>query len=166
MAAPEAPPTLLTMEGEPAVFCTAEYAINDPDQAAAALHDRFEPDPDGRIFIDWVEVDRQRWGRGTLEVYATRLRTQTNGEARLDRFKEVIEEVIEGAELLDETRPSDSTSMHCWPRRDALEAQVRRHERSWVDGSIPMFGGLTPRQALEDPTRRDQLPAFLGQMEA
>ena len=64
----EAPPTLLTMEGEPAVFCTAEYAINDPDQAAAALHDRFEPDPDGRIFIDWVEVDGQRWGRGTLEV--------------------------------------------------------------------------------------------------
>ncbi len=28
-----------------------------------------------------------------------------------------------------------------------------------------MFGGLTPRQALEDPTRREQLLAFLDEME-
>lgn len=34
-----------------------------------------------------------------------------------------------------------------------------------VDESIPMFGGLTPRQALGDPTRRDQLLSFLEQME-
>ena len=166
MAALEAPPTLLTMEGEPAVFCPAEYAINDPDQAAAALHDRFEPDPDGRIFIDWVEVDGQRWGRGTLEVYATRLRIQTNGEARLDRFKAVVEEVIEGAELLDETR------------RPVAE-QLAEHRRSRAatsdedtdgDADADVTGLLVPVRdpaALEaaisalvsDPARRSRMAA-------
>lgn len=186
----EAPPTLLTREGEPTVFCTAEYAIDDPDQAAAALRARFEPDPDGRVFVDWVEVDGQRWGRGTVEVEASRLRIQTNAEARLDRFKAVVEEVVTGAELLDESRrPAaeqlaanrhgpgatpdadaqvpDAFDVAALPAeaRDALEAQIRSYERSWVDESIPMFGGLTPRQALEDPTRREQLLAFLEEME-
>ena len=36
--------------------------------------------------------------------------------------------------------------------RQAVESHLRSYERSWVDESIPMFGGLTPRQALEDPT--------------
>jgi hypothetical protein len=50
--------------------------------------------------------------------------------------------------------------------RAALEAEIRRHEEAWVDESIPMFGGLTPREALEDPTRRGQVLAFLDEVEA
>ena len=49
--------------------------------------------------------------------------------------------------------------------RQAVESHLRSYERSWVDESIPMFGGLTPRQALEDPTRREQLLAFLDEIE-
>ena len=49
--------------------------------------------------------------------------------------------------------------------REAVESHLRSYERSWVDESIPMFGGLTPRQALEDPPRREQLLAFLDEME-
>ncbi|TVR38062.1 MAG: hypothetical protein EA388_00520 [Nitriliruptor sp.] len=190
MAALAAPPTLATMEGEPTVFCTAQYAIDDPDQATAALRDRYEADPDGRVFVDWVEVDGNRWGRGTLEVDGTRLRITTNAEARLDRFKAVVEEVVAGATLLDESRraaaellaerqrgasddpatgeaPGGLVDVDAMPDefRQAVESHLRSYERSWVDESIPMFGGLTPRQALEDPTRREQLLAFLDEME-
>ena len=49
--------------------------------------------------------------------------------------------------------------------RQAVESHLRSYERSWVDESVPMFGGLTPRQALEDPTRREQLLAILDEME-
>ena len=190
MAALEAPPTLATMEGEPTVFCTAEYAIDDPEQATAVLGDRYEADPDGRVFVDWVEVGGNRWGRGTLEVDGTRLRITTNAEARLDRFKAVVEEVVAGATLLDESRraaaellaerqrdtsddpaadeaPGGLVDVDAMPDevRQAVESHLRSYERSWVDESIPMFGGLTPRQALEDPTRREQLLAFLDEME-
>ncbi len=184
VAALEAPPTITTREGEPTVFCTAEYAVADPDQARAVLGEHYEPDPDGRVFVDWVKVDGQRWGRGTLEVDGTRLLIATNAEARLERFKAVVEEHVDGAELVDESRrpaaellaerqsePDEGRSGAVDPDdlpdevRQAMEAQIRRYEESWVDESIPMFGGLTPRQALEDPTRREQLLAFLDEME-
>jgi hypothetical protein len=108
MAASEAPPTLLTMEGEPTVFCTAEYRVADPDQARRVLTDRYEADPDGEMFVDWVEVDGRRWGRGTVELDGDRIVIQTNAEPRLDGFKAVVEELVAGAELLDESRRAAS----------------------------------------------------------
>jgi tetratricopeptide (TPR) repeat protein len=184
IAALEAPPTLLTMEGEPTVFCTAEYRVADPDQARTVLTDRYEADPDGAMFVDWVEVDGRRWGRGTIELDGDRLVIQTNAEPRLDRFEAVVEELVAGAELLDESRRAASelvdghdTASVASPGsvgpsfdelpeevRSVLEAEIRRHEERWVDESIPMFGGLTPRQALDDPTRRPQLLAFLDEL--
>jgi hypothetical protein len=184
IAASEAPPTLLTMEGEPTVFCTAEYRVADPDQARTVLTDRYEADPHGAMFVDWVDVDGRRWGRGTVELDGDRIVIQTNAEPRLDRFKAVIEELVAGAELLDESRRAASElfgghgaanpdspgsvgpSFDELPEevRSALEAEIRRHEERWVDESIPMFGGLTPRQALDDPTRRPQLLAFLDEL--
>ncbi len=46
----------------------------------------------------------------------------------------------------------------------AAEAFIRDHERRWVDQAVPAFGGLTPRQALDDPTRREDLFAVLRDM--
>jgi hypothetical protein len=145
--------------------------------------------------------------RGTIELDGDRLHVQTNAEPRLERIKAVIEEVVDGADLLDEVRrpaadlfPAGGRGASAgdgirgrrgrWRPRGslgpparagvvtpvagrapggaacALEAEIRRHEEAWVDESIPMFGGLTPRQALEDPTRRGQLLAFLDEVEA
>jgi hypothetical protein len=41
---------------------------------------------------------------------------------------------------------------------------IRKKEREWVAESIPALGGLTPRQALDDPTRREDLLALLREM--
>jgi hypothetical protein len=193
VAALEAPPTLQTTEGEPMVFCEATYRIADPDQAARVLAHRYDADADERRFVEWVEGEGRRWLRGTIELAGDRLRVETNAEARLDRIKAVIEAEVAGADLLDELRrpapellaarqrdragqaddgepgpPGAPVSFDDLPVevRDAVEAEVRRHEEAWVDESIPLFGGLTPRQALEDPTRRGQLLAFLDEVEA
>ena len=182
VAALEAPPTLLTMEGEPTVLCTAEYRVGDPDQAAAALAERYEAlDDDGR-FVEWVEVEGQRWGRGQLALDGDRLWVETNAEARLERLMSVIEEVVEGAELRDESRRPMAEVAASTARdpdasgridpedlpeelREFLDAEIARREEAWVDESIPMLGGLTPREARDDPTRREQLLAFLDEVE-
>jgi hypothetical protein len=38
---------------------------------------------------------------------------------------------------------------------------VRGYEQSWLDESIPALGGVTPREAADDPTRRDDLVRLL-----
>ncbi len=191
VAALEAPPTLRTTEGEPTVLCEATYRVADPAQAGRALAERYDADDDGRRFVEWVEDDDRRWLRGTIELDGDRLHVQTNAEPRLERFQAVIVEVVDGAELLEEVRrpaadlfpggrdrgddgddgddaPAGPIAIDELPEevRAALEAEIRRHEEAWVDESIPMFGGLTPRQALDDPTRREQLLSFLDEVEA
>jgi hypothetical protein len=187
VAALEAPPTLRTTEGEPTVLCEATYRVADPEQAAQVLGERYDADDDGQGFVEWAEEDDRRWLRGTITLDGDRLHVQTNAEPRLERIMAVIEAEVAGAELLDELRrpaaeliaargrdaddgdadPTRPLSLDELPEdvRAAVESEIRRHEEAWVDESIPMFGGLTPRQALEDPTRRDQLLAFLDEVE-
>jgi hypothetical protein len=39
-----------------------------------------------------------------------------------------------------------------------IVVQIQEHmERRWLDESVPALGGVTPRQAADDPTRRDDL---------
>lgn len=192
MAALEAPPRLVTMEGEPTVFCRAEYRLGDPARAASTLAQVYEGDTDGHLFADVVDLDGQHWNRGTIRIRDDRLVIEANAEARLDRIRSTVEDLLDDLELLDETRrpaadlfnagrqgqvdpdplgDADRASLAAGPDelpdelRTVLEDEVKRHERAWVDESIPMLDGLTPRQALKDPTRRDKLQAMLDEMD-
>jgi hypothetical protein len=46
-----------------------------------------------------------------------------------------------------------------------LEDTIRRKEESWLDEQIPALGGLTPRQAVSDPTRREDLITLLNEFD-
>jgi hypothetical protein len=48
--------------------------------------------------------------------------------------------------------------------RAAVEQFIAGYEERWVDDAVPALGGLTPRQALDDPTRREDLFALLREM--
>jgi hypothetical protein len=39
-------------------------------------------------------------------------------------------------------------------------------EQRWCDESVPALGGLTPRQAAGDPTRREDLERLLSEFES
>ena len=45
--------------------------------------------------------------------------------------------------------------------REVLAQATAHHEAAWVDDHIPALAGLTPREALEDPTRREDLIRLL-----
>lgn len=49
---------------------------------------------------------------------------------------------------------------------DRLNAEVMRQAQTrWLDDNIPALGGLTPRQAAADPTRREQLERLLAEFD-
>jgi hypothetical protein len=46
-----------------------------------------------------------------------------------------------------------------------LEAMMVRHEDAWVDTPLPALGGATPREALDDPTRRQAVLRLLDEFQ-
>ena len=40
-----------------------------------------------------------------------------------------------------------------------------RYEDAWVDDPVPALGGITPREAVDDPTRRGALLRLLDDVE-
>ena len=41
----------------------------------------------------------------------------------------------------------------------------RQAQARWLDENIPALGGLTPRQAAADPTRREQIERLLAEFD-
>jgi hypothetical protein len=46
--------------------------------------------------------------------------------------------------------------------QEALAEHMRNYEERWLDMTIPALHGLTPRQAADDPTRREDLAQLLA----
>jgi hypothetical protein len=188
VAALEAPPRLVTMEGEATVFCSAAFEVTDPDAARSALDDRYTPVGDD-AWIEQVDTPTGRWTRGTLHLAGSRLEVQTNAVARHKRLLATIAEMLPEARLVDDERrdlpqvggPSGggggpglggpvgaggSGGVAGEETEAVLARFVREHEDRWVDERVPALGGLTPREAAADPTRREQLLALLDEMDA
>ena len=132
------------------------------------------------------EEEEQAWiDRGILlgrvAFEGDRLAVETNSEGRLERLLATITAVVPDAEIVVEERTDPRRSLPEQVRLGApdtetrddlppaeveamLDQFIRRREAAWVDGSIPALGGLTPRQALDDPTRREDLLALLREM--
>jgi hypothetical protein len=48
---------------------------------------------------------------------------------------------------------------------EVLAQVIAGYEESWLDESIPALGGLTPREAAEDPTRQPDLVQLLASLQ-
>jgi hypothetical protein len=127
---------------------------------------------------------------GTLELDGDRLTASTNSVERADTIGSLVESLVTGAELVEELRSDvdDIRDDLAYERavfgegdeppaglidpadappelQAALRQQMDLYEEQWVDESIPALGGATPREALDDPTRRDDLFRLLDRME-
>ncbi len=137
-----------------------------------------------------ITVPGGRTVLGTLALEGDRLTASTNSVERAEAVTQLIESLLPGAELVEELR-SDFEEMRndqayernvfgeddeppaglidptqSPPELQAmLRQQMDRYEEQWVDESIPALGGATPRQALDDPTRRDDLFRLLDRMD-
>lgn len=48
---------------------------------------------------------------------------------------------------------------------DVLDEVMDQMERRWCDESVPVLGGLTPRAAAADPTRREEVDRQIASFE-
>ena len=158
------PPAFQTREGEPLVACTAVFDVPDREEAERVLDGCYLRDEEG-----WVEMHRigpdEEIVRATLSLDGSRLEVATHSEARLERVLNRLADVLPGARLVDQDRaplrPGEVPTVrgHDQPVIDA-DAIVQIQdilEQRWLQESVPALGGLTPRQAAEDPTRREEV---------
>jgi tetratricopeptide (TPR) repeat protein len=178
-----APPELRTREGEPILMCSARYRITSTKAALGALAQVFESDDSspGR-FHDSFEQDGDVVIRGWVRVEGKELTVTTNSAERFDDLRARVEAALPGATLIAEERlspdalrageegrgvPAGVLDPESVPPelRLAMDEMALRHAERWVDESVPALGGLTPRQARDDPTRREDLLALLREFE-
>lgn len=175
------PPHLTNREGEDIVPRRTTLAITgDRTAAVAALDETYERQEDGLVWHETIVLDdHDRILRGVLRLDGDELAVESNSEERQERIlatlaglfahvivdDDEIEEEIEergdegvgGGGLLDPADMPDEV-------RAAVEQFIAGYEERWVDDAVPALGGLTPRQALDDPTRREDLFALLREM--
>lgn len=185
-AAACAPPVLVNREGHATVLCDIETAATaSREEMIGILDSAFRSDGDDR-WLDVIDLDAaERVIRATIDLTETgTLRVQTNSTQRADDLVARLAAAVPGLrvlrddrESLDEararlrSRPNGGTAGLRSPAdappelQAALEEHLRTLELRWCDESIPALGGLTPRQALDDPTRREDLIALLREFD-
>ncbi|MGH9030418.1 MAG: SEC-C metal-binding domain-containing protein, partial [Acidimicrobiales bacterium] len=178
-----APPRMTNREGEETVLCRARLRIRTTswDELSAMLDKRFGEANDKR-WTETTTVDGETVVRCFLRRQGDELVVETNSVERFDRLLSTLKEevaadlvVIEeerlpATEMLarhETNRSSGSSESKEMPPEisQAVHDLLRQKEDAWLEESVPALGGLTPRQAVSDPTRREDLVALLREFE-
>jgi len=139
-----------------------------------------------RRFVEVVARDGQDLNRGSITLDGDVARVEANSEKRADRLERILMRAAPGSRLIrreeqgveeaveafrDEeggagaSRDAEPADLAADPAvAAAMQQYMRDYEQRWVDESIPALGGMTPRQALEDPEMRRELEAVLDDM--
>ena len=174
-----APPTLVNTEGDALSMCEATLRVGDPGRIEAMLDESFDRvDREPRWFEHVTTAGMERI-RATLELEGDTMTVQTNSERRMDRVLAAVARLDPGMTVLDDVRQPirNAGEAAAWanqlPRAEAIDPEapevaaaldglIREYEAAWLDEPIPALDGHTPRQAADDPTRRDDLIRLLN----
>jgi hypothetical protein len=182
-------PTLVTTDGEPLVFCTAEYEIAGGEDREIvrrldAMRDVRREQEDGRE--RWVWMEPRADGNvviASLSLEADRLKVETQSVLRSARVGgRLAEEIGDRITLVDHTTqkvtPEMLASRAAGPRdgedrpsippdeeRRMVREVMEQHYRRWPDEPVPALEGLTPREAVADPDLRGDVIALLREFE-
>ena len=176
-----APPRVVTTEGEEIILCRMVFRPTKRSWAELV----------NGLSLLFGDDDEERWkevveigGSPTIRCFLRRegdvLVVETNSIERAARIEAQLLAEFDDLELLESERQSVEDAME---KMAALETSgdqgssesdemaeiaaqvIREKEVEWLDESIPALGGLTPRQAADDPTRREDLMALLVEFE-
>jgi tetratricopeptide (TPR) repeat protein len=178
-----APVVLQNTEGDPLVFCEATLRVDDSGTVVKILDETYDrPDPAGPEWFEHVTTNGMQRVSATLRLDGHELRVETNSEERHERVLAALRDLVPAITLLAESRKPARDSREGGPatgQRDGsalrpadpdvtamLEQYVREYEQKWLDEPIPALAGVTPRQAADDPTRRDDLIRLLDSFPA
>jgi hypothetical protein len=168
-----APPTFTTREGEMFVHCTARVWATGAATARAVLDAHYERD--GDTWNELVDIgDGERIVRGRLTLVADAIEVSTTSEERMERTLATLFEFLPGATVVsDERKPfrpgdwpptaADAGGLQplqlSEPQREEL---LQMMEERWMSEPVPALGGVTPRDAVADPTRRESVRRLLA----
>ncbi len=178
------PPRLTNREGEETVFCRAVLRpeATRGEELAASLDVLYGESDDG-TWTDTTTVYDEVIVRGFVRRDGKTLVVETTSVERFDRMLHDLREAVAGGfEILEEERlpPAEALARHREDNGDqeipepadqspemaqALRDMMRQREDAWLDERIPALAGLTPRQAADDPTRREDLLALLNEFD-
>jgi hypothetical protein len=95
----------------------------------------------------------------TLFPYTTLFRSLVPSITIVEQSRESPHDVRKVAGGAPAAKPLDPTDPAV---AEIMEQFIRDYEHKWLDESIPALTGYTPRQAANDPTRRDDLIRLLS----
>ena len=180
-----APPTIVTTEGDPLVIADVVLEVGDPAAVTAALDRAYARDEDSDP-PEWRDTQRIEGAdriRATLRLTGSEVRINATSDRRMDDVlatirqadpaatvrsdeREPITDARVARRLAEQRRPSGSALIApdtAPPEvQQALAAYMQTYEKEWLDLPVPALSGLTPRQAADDPTRRDDLVRLLA----
>jgi hypothetical protein len=137
-----------------------------------------EPEPDGSSRFPWFETRPGATklfapiGRrilANLTLTPTTLKVEATSHRRLDDCRQRLEQLLGDRICLVETKAKgvDQALREKSPRTEPKESFTPPPEviaeleekmlRRWIDDSIPVLGGLTPRQAVKTPAGRQRV---------
>ncbi|MGI8758868.1 MAG: SEC-C metal-binding domain-containing protein [Acidimicrobiales bacterium] len=178
-------PELRTREGEVLVEC--EITITTPDVARLVAHldAHYRSDVAGQAWTESHDLDDiEAVIRASFHLDGHRLTITTNSHERADRILDRLHAALDIAVDSDRRAPVDletirESARHGLPDLrnvmsdagpelpdDAIEQIQAQMEARWCGESVLALGGLTPRQAAADPTRREQLERLLASFDA
>jgi hypothetical protein len=168
---------LVNTEGDPLVICEATVRVDDPERIVAALDVVFDRSDDDEplLWHDLIDAHGAARIAASLTLDGDALTVCTNSEARMDRTLETVTRLDPSASVVNDARTPISDArefarmapMAASETPDdpemaaALDEVIRGYEEAWLDERIPALDGHTPRQAADDPTRRDDLIRLL-----
>jgi hypothetical protein len=185
---PEGPggfPALVTSDGEPLVFSTAEYEI--AEGRAAEVVRRLDGMEELRREQDdgaerWVWLKTQDGGDlviAGLSLEDRLLKVETQSVARAARAGAGLAETLGDLVVLldlhtEEVTPemlmrevaasrdgANSSEIPPEEQRRVVLEMLERHYRSWPDEEVPALGNVTPREAAADPELRPDVIRLL-----
>lgn len=158
-----------------------EDLLHDAKRDAA---DRLE-----RVRFSWLKrgnVQNPGWNNtvlGTLEIDGTRLCVEVNSERREQALREIVTEAL-GEKMRYRATEIQSLERALAGARESpkpiaehaalaelpeVQAKMRevliRHYEHWLNDKIPLLGGRTPLEAVNDPAGREAVAALVTQIE-
>ena len=171
------PPHMTNREGEDIVLRRTTIGLaGDMDADVELLDSTYERRGEG-VWHQLTVIDQEQVVRAVLRLEGSLLTVESNSEERQARILDELDEVLGGRivddEVIDEL-DLDADDGGWFGLRDVgetpdevlalVDENIAEYEVRWVDEPVPALGGLTPRQALDDPTRREDLVAILREM--
>jgi len=180
-----APPGLVNSDGDPIVLRNVVLAPSRPESVVAALDRSYRrvDDTDEPEWIHERSVDGMDRICAILRLTPEGLHIHANSDQRMEAVLSTIRAVDPGISVVSEERqpmpdvraaerlaregPPSSAQAVGLDRdapevREAVVQHIRDYEQRWLDLEIPALGGLTPRQAASDPTRREDVLQLLA----